>query len=349
MKIAVYGANGYQGKLVLAEANRRGLGVVLVGRDAARLRRAADAVGLSGPDVRVAAVDDRDALVAAFRTADAVVNCAGPFTRTGAAVVEAAIAAGRHYLDTAGEQLYIKSVFDGFGARAAAAGVCVVPAANDACVPGDMVAALLAERLGPLEEITSVHLISGGGGPSRGSLRSVIESIDIIKAGGLVYDGGDWRPAPSTRQSSIVLPGGGEAVPMAPFPLSEVVTIPRHVRVGRVRGLAEAELTARLSAPLDPAVIEGLPEGPTERARATQRFTYLIDAVAPDGRRARGIVEGPDTYGTTAVIAVEGARRLITDPAEPGVLAPAQAYPPADFLDSLLPGDVRWSVQASGL
>ncbi|SEG22634.1 Uncharacterized conserved protein [Nonomuraea solani] len=345
MKIAIYGASGYQGKLVLAEAVRRGLSVVLAGRDAVRLRHAADAAGLSSPDIRVAPVDDHDALVAAFGAADAVVNCVGPFTPTGAAVVRAAIAAGRHYVDTAGEQPYVKSIFDTFGAQAQAAGVTVVPAANDACVPADLIAALLAERLGALEEITSVHLIAGGGAPSRGSLRSVIESIDIIAAGGLGYHDGDWRTGLPARTTSIFTPRSAEAVPVAKFPLSEVVTIPRHVRVRHVEGLAEAALVARLSVPIDPSIIAGLPEGPDEQARTTQRFTYLIDAVALDGRRARGVVEGPDTYGITAVIAVESARRLITDPAKPGVLAPAEAYDPTAFLDSLLPHDVRWTIE----
>lgn len=340
MKIAVYGASGYQGKLVLAEAIRRGMSVVLAGRDATRLQQAASALGMSSPDIRLAGVDDHDALVAAFGEADAVINCAGPFTPTGAAVVRAAIASGRHYVDTAGEQPYVKTVFDTFGA----AGVTVVPATNDACVPADLIAALLAERLGPLEEITSVHVITGGAGPSRGSLRSVIESIDIIKAGGLSYDDGDWRVGLPARKTSITLPGTTEAVPVAKFPLTEVVTIPRHVEVRHVEGLAEAALSARLSAPIDPSIITGLPEGPAEEARATQRFTYVIDAVALDGRRARGVVEGPDTYGTTAVIAVESARRLIADPAKPGVLAPAQAYDPTAFLDSLLPHGVRWTI-----
>jgi short subunit dehydrogenase-like uncharacterized protein len=345
VKIAVYGAGGYQGKLVLAEAVRRGLGVVLVGRDAVRLRQAASAVGISSPDIRLASVDDHDALVATFGGADAVINCAGPFTPTGAAVVRAAIASGSHYVDTAGEQPYVKSVFDTFGAAAEAAGVTVVPATNDACVPADLIAALLAERLGPLEEITSVHVITGEAGPSRGSLRSVLESIDIIKTGGLAYDDGDWRVGVPARKSSITLPRATEAVPVTKFPLTEVVTIPRHVEVRHVEGLVEAALSARLGVPIDPSIITGLPEGPAEEARATQQFTYVLDAVGLDGRRARGVVEGPDTYGTTAVIAVESARRLIADPAKPGVLAPAQAYAPTAFLDSLVPHDVRWTIK----
>ncbi|MFB9681925.1 hypothetical protein [Streptosporangium vulgare] len=131
---------------------------------------------------------------------------------------------------------------------------------------------------------------------------------------------------------------------MSGFPLPEVVTVPRHVKVRRVRGLTEATLGARLSTPLDPAVIDGLPEGPTEQARRTQLFTYVTDALATDGRRGRGVVEGRDTYGTTAVIAVESARRLAAGYARPGVLALAQAYDASGFLDFLAPHGIRWTI-----
>ena len=137
MKIAVYGAYGYQGKLVVAELTRRGIDAVLVGRDPARLQ-SVGAVGAASVDRRVADTDDHDRLVAAFRGADAVINCAGPFIISGVAVIRAAVAAGCQYVDTAGEQLYLKQVFDTFGS---AAGVTIVPGANDDCLPSDLIAA----------------------------------------------------------------------------------------------------------------------------------------------------------------------------------------------------------------
>ncbi|GAA3032480.1 saccharopine dehydrogenase NADP-binding domain-containing protein [Streptosporangium longisporum] len=321
-----------------------------VGRDAGRLREALAVTGLDGAGVEVRTTGDgdvpgHDALVTAFGDADAVVSCAGPFTRTGASVVRAAIAAGRHHVDTAGEQLYVKQIFDTFGADAERAGVAVVPAATDACVPTDLIAHLLAERLGPLAEITCVHLIEGGGGPSRGSLRSVLESLDAIRTGGLVYDGGDWRAGTSPGHASILLPGETEATAVTGFPLPEVVTVPRHVPTGRFVGFAEAALTAALSAPVDPRIVDGLPEGPDPESRAAQRFTYVVDATGAGGRRARGVVRGFDTYGTTALIAVEAARRLVADPPKPGVLAPAQAYDPAGFLDFLASHGVHRTVE----
>src|SRR3954464_8924375 len=115
--IAVYGASGYTGKLVLRELVRRGLPHIVAGRSAARLRAAAAQAGTLAP-VRAAALDDRDALRHLLGDCAAVINCAGPFTRWGEAVVRAAVETGTHYLDTTGEQLFMNRVFERWDAAA---------------------------------------------------------------------------------------------------------------------------------------------------------------------------------------------------------------------------------------
>jgi short subunit dehydrogenase-like uncharacterized protein len=345
--VAVYGASGYQAKLVLTELSRRGIDVVLVGRDAERLRQAATTVGLTASQRRVAGLADHATLAASFAGCDAVINCAGPFTNSGQAVVRAAIDAGCHYVDTAGEQLYLKTIFDTFTGEAERRGVTVVPATNDGCLPGDLIAHLIAEQLPSIDEITISHIIVGDGGPSRGSLRSVLHTLDALTTGGLTYDHGEWHTGLPARHTSVILPGTSEPTAMAKLPLAEVVTIPGHVPVGHVESLVEATLSARLSTPLSPEIIDTLPEGPTEQARFTQRFTYVIDATTADGHGIRGLLQGTDTYGTTAAIAVEAARRLIADGAKPGVLAPAQAFDPAGFLNFLISHGLRWSISTT--
>src|SRR6266542_4286421 len=216
MRIAVDGASGYQGGLVVAELTRRGIGTVLVGRDAARLREAAARLEVLDTERRVARWDDHGALATAFGGCEAVVNCAGPFTPSGHAVVHAAITAGCHYLDTAGEQLYIKKVFDRFAADADRAGVTIIPAATDGAVPSALIAHILAKLIEPVAEITTAHTIDGGG-PSRGSLRSVLETVETFKDGGLVWEDGDWRAGtPHGNHLSRPLRGDpGREVPAA--------------------------------------------------------------------------------------------------------------------------------------
>jgi short subunit dehydrogenase-like uncharacterized protein len=323
MRIAVQGATGYQAGLVLDELSRRGLAAVLIGRDPDRL----GAVGPPDVERRTAALDDPAALAGCA----VVINCAGPFTPAGPAVARAAVAAGVHYVDTAGEQLFVKALFDELGAAAESAGVAVVPATTDAALPTDLLAHLVADRVGPAAEITSTHLITGGGGMSRGSLRSFAAAAETFASGGLEYGAGGWRPGGPGRRT--VTGPDGAPLEVTRFPMVEVVTVPRHVPARRVEGLVDAALGDRFAAPPAPGAT-ALPAGPAEADRREQRFTYLVDATGEDGRAARGVVRGSDTYGSTAVIAVEAARRLATGAAA-GVLAAAQAFDPADFLGFL--------------
>lgn len=341
MAIAVYGANGYEGKLVVSALLGRGQEVVLVGRRAEALCDAAREVGAHDADQRLAASDDHQSLVAAFTNVDVVVNCAGPFTPTGALVVRAAIAAGCHYLDTAGEQAYVKALHDELDSAARTAGVIVSPAFTDGGAPGDWLAHELAARLGPLKSAVVAHLIEGGGGASRGTLRSVLAIIgaldpDGLAAGGLAYDHGAWRPAAGIAPDTFAFPDRPAPTPVMPFPLAEVITVPRHVQVERVVGVLDADLANRLAGPLTPEIIDQLPEGPTPQARQPQRFTVVIDATAIDGRPARGIARGTDTYGTTANLAAEAATRIATRTDGPaGVLTQTEALSPNGLRDAL--------------
>ncbi|MBF6475171.1 NAD(P)H-binding protein [Nocardia gipuzkoensis] len=82
MRIAVYGASGHTGRLILAELRRRGVDPVPVGRDADRLRAAAAETGLPDTAVRVAGLGDA-ALAEAFGDVEVVISTVAPFDRRG--------------------------------------------------------------------------------------------------------------------------------------------------------------------------------------------------------------------------------------------------------------------------
>ena len=146
-RIALYGATGYTGHLVASELQRRGADFVLSGRNPAKLERMAAELG-GGIAVKPASVDDPASLLALLDDCAVVANCAGPFSEIGEQVVAAAIASGTHYVDTTGEQLYIKRIFDAYGARARAADVAVVPAIGFDFLPGDLIANMAARGHG---------------------------------------------------------------------------------------------------------------------------------------------------------------------------------------------------------
>ncbi|HZE39841.1 MAG TPA: saccharopine dehydrogenase NADP-binding domain-containing protein [Stackebrandtia sp.] len=333
MKIAINGATGFTGRLAVAELARRGIDAVLVGRDPARLRAAATGTGFA---TRLADIGDHQALRDAFTGADAVINTAGPFTRLGPPVIRAAIAAGAHYVDTTGEQHYIQDVFATF----ADTDVTIVPAMADDGGPSDFISHLAGSTAGPKASMT-VALWYRGGGFSRGTLRSLDPTA--LFDGALRYEHGQWATYGDASRAVLTFPGSNTPTTVGKAALPPVATVPRHTDVTRMEGLLGGSFDA-LKNGIDPATIDALPEGPDQAQRAASTWTIAVEATN-DGGAVRGTVQGRDGYATTAVIAVEAARRLAADGAKPGVLAPSQAFDPESFLGFLTEHGARWAVE----
>ncbi len=102
MHIIIIGGAGDMGRVACAAtvADPEITSVVVADRDAERATALADQLG---PKAGAMAVDitDRAALLAAIADVDVVVNTVGPFYLYGRPVLEAAIEAGKHYVDIA--------------------------------------------------------------------------------------------------------------------------------------------------------------------------------------------------------------------------------------------------------
>ena len=362
--VAIYGATGYTGKLVALELARRGVAMVLSGRSPEPSAEAADAARAAGGDVvRVApaALEDAAALTGAFGGCSAVINAAGPFIFTGAPVLRAAIAAGGHYVDTTGEQPWIRDTFAVFEDDLQDAGVAAVAGMGFDYLPGDLLCHLVGAPVEPLRELIVAYDVEGFD-PTRGTMRS---SLEMMKGGDVVWEDGAWVPAPSAvTRASVVFPDPVGRRVVSRYPSGEQITVPRHVQTRRVvsllstRAVAPEPLASMLPI-LTPAIgaalrvdalrarlsdkIGELPEGPAEERRRAVQWTIVCIARAQDGREARGTVTGPDVYGVTAVTAVHGAL-LLADGAVSGAHAPATAFDPLAFFEHLAPFGVRWEV-----
>lgn len=335
MKIAVYGASGHVGRFAVEELRRREVATVLVGRDAERLKAAAARAGTEGAEIRVARAHDHDALVAAFTDVDAVVSALPDYTGNGEGVVRAAIAAGAHYVDVAGEQLFVRKVFDEHGDAAAEAGVTLVTAVTEAGVFADLLAGLAAGRLGGADEVVLSHVASGEG--SRGSMRTVFNNLDVFLSGGLSYAEGGFHKGPKASRATFTLPDG-ESVAVSKFPQPGVITIPRHTAVGSVEGVL-ASTIFEVVGTVTQADLDKAPETP-EKPSAYQ----MVVDVYRDGKHLRGIGSGPDTYLNSGQISVDVALRLASGAGEPGAKSVAELFEPVEFLDGLGRFGMKWSL-----
>ena len=115
--VVVYGASGYTGRLVCEYLRQYQIPFVAAGRNAERLEQImAKVPGIETAEYEIAEVEHSvEALSELFKGASVVCNTVGPFEYLGEVVVKASLNAGCHYLDTTGEQSYMKAIAEKYG------------------------------------------------------------------------------------------------------------------------------------------------------------------------------------------------------------------------------------------
>lgn len=200
----LYGANGYTGQLIAREAVRRGLAPTLAGRDRGRVGTLARELG--GLPHRAFALDQGVEATADHLAGVALVlNCAGPFSATGAPMMEACLRARTHYLDITGEI----AVFEQAHARdaqAREARVVLCPGMGFDVVPTDCIAAALKAALPGATHLRLGFDVRSAVSP--GTARTAVEGAAL---GGRVRRDGRIVPVPhGHRVRRIDFGEGGE-------------------------------------------------------------------------------------------------------------------------------------------
>jgi short subunit dehydrogenase-like uncharacterized protein len=334
MLIALLGATGYTGELVLRRGRELGLPLRLVGRN----EEALAALAGPGEDYVVADARDEGALRAAFDGVSVVASCAGPFLDLGDAVVRAAIAVGAHYLDTSGEQAFARLVYEQHDRAARERGVALLTSFGFDYVPGDLAARLAAVGLEPVDEIVVAYSVQGvrtSSGTRRTMGRVIRQPQAALENGVLV----ESRFGATTRR--VQFPFGERDV--VEWGGTEPFTVPRHSSVRNVRSYVRASKLvarsaglARAAAPLM-RLAGAVGRGPSERSRAASAFTVVAEARRPSSGR-RVTLAGSDPYGLTALLIVHGAVALAKgDVRGTGALAPAEAFDARELIAHLRP------------
>ncbi len=180
-KWMLYGANGYTGKLIAAEAEKRGLTPILAGRTLESIKPLADELGF---EYRIFPLTDHQALEEALSDIDIVALCAGPFSATSDPVIKACLVTKTHYVDITGEMdVFVRA--HSFQEQAKAAGVVVCPGVGFDVIPTDCVAARLKEQLPD-----ATHLCLGFDSRSGFSPGTAKTSIEGFKGGNRIRKDG---------------------------------------------------------------------------------------------------------------------------------------------------------------
>ncbi len=183
----IYGANGYTGRLIAAEAARRGMRPLLAGRSEAAVAPIAAKLGLN---YRVFSLDEPAECRQAVSGMKLVLHCAGPFSVTSKPMTSACLETTAHYLDITGE-ISVFAACHLLHEQAKHADVVIMPGAGFDVVPSDCLAASLVNALPAATKL--LLAFEAGGGPSAGTAKT---SLEGLKTGGCIRRNGRLESVP---------------------------------------------------------------------------------------------------------------------------------------------------------
>ena len=338
-RVTVFGAYGHTGRFVVSELLRRGWNPIVSGRDIDKL----NVLGLSHPevDVRPARVEDPGSLDDALDGSAAVINCAGPFARTAAPLIEAAMRAQISYLDVAAEIEANVDTFAKYAERAREAGIVVVPAMAFFGGLGDLLATAVMGDGKSADEISIAYALSSWK-PTQGTRATSEVSKQRRTGRRIVYSNHEMQFR--TDDAPVVSwtfpqPLGTQAV-VGEFTTADSVTIPRHLSTAEIRTyMTVAPLKDLDDADLTP------PRATDESGRSAQ--TFLVEAVVRVGSvERRAAAKGRDIYAFSAPLVVEAMQRVISLGGKTaGAFAAGGIFDALDFLKSLCPTHLAIEIQ----
>ena len=324
--VCVFGAYGHTGRFVVAELCRRGWTPILCGRDADKLA----ALGSEYPalELRIASVEEPASLDRALHDAVAVINCAGPFLDTSTPMIHAAMRARIHYLDVAAEQRAVLNVFEHHAAAAKTTGIAVLPGMAFFGGLADLLATtavgdwLEADAIDIAVALDSWHPTAG---TRLTGQRNHYQRMVVSK--------GRLEPLadpPPTRDWHFPEPFGTQA--MIALPMSETITLSRHLRVRELHSYMNLAPLTDLRDPNTPA-----PMASDATGRSSQRFA--MEVVVHRARQTRRLIaSGRDIYAITAPLVVEAMERIVEGRCRtPGANTAGELFDAQDFLAALAP------------
>ena len=327
----IYGANGYTGRLVAAQARRHDLKPVLAGRRAGPIEKLAAELGLP---VRVFGLDDATAAAAAIADMAVVANCAGPFAATSAPMIDACLTSRAHYVDITGE-IDVFLAAQRRHSDAQAAGIVICPGVGFDVIPTDCMAAVLKEAL---PDATHLALAFDARGlMSPGTARTMMRSLRLGKHGSRVRRNGVLEEMPLAQSWRNIDFAGGSATAIA-IPWGDLATawfstgirnIETYAAVPRAAVIASRALNwvrpLLASAPGQTLLyrLANRASGPSEEQLATGRSRLWGEVRNAAGERRTAKLETTNGYRLTADGTIMAVQYLMTNTPPGGYYTPS--------------------------
>jgi short subunit dehydrogenase-like uncharacterized protein len=327
----IYGANGYTGRLVAAEARRRDLKPVLAGRRAGPIEKLAAELGLP---VQVFGLDDATAAAAAIADMAVVANCAGPFAATSAPMIDACLRSRAHYVDITGE-IDVFLAAQRRHADGQEAGIVICPGMGFDVIPTDCMAAVLKEAL---PDATHLVLAFDARGPmSPGTARTMVRSLRLGQHGSRVRRNGVLEEVPLAERWRNIDFAGGSATAIAiawgdlatAWFSTGIPNIETYAAVPRAAAISSRALNwvqPLLKSALGQTLLRQLANrasGPSEEQLRTGRSRLWGEVRNTAGERRTAKLETANGYRLTADGTMMAVQYLLTNAPSGGYYTPS--------------------------
>jgi short subunit dehydrogenase-like uncharacterized protein len=355
--VVVYGASGYTGRLVCEYLREYDIPFIAAGRSAEKLNAAmkSNVAGIETANYEVVEVEHSvEALSKLFKGASVVLNTVGPFAKFGPEVVEACLATKCHYTDTTGEQDWLITLDQEYGARFAAAGLLLSPGLAQMYTTGEIAAQLCLETPG-LDTLDIA--VFWGGSPTIASTQTILVNAATSKAYYLEQNQYvEWQPdaglyhlsIPGQHEAALALPWGGTSHPVwfkkdprvanvkvlgGVFNKPLMLGVPQIVAAAlkATEGMNEADRYAAL-AQTAASVMNTMPP------RENPRINKSVDSVHASGPLARAhcVIYGNCNYKQTGLLQAHAAASLLQQaPKRVGFASGCQAFGHHELLGTL--------------
>jgi short subunit dehydrogenase-like uncharacterized protein len=333
--VVVYGASGYTGRLICEYLREYNVPFTAAGRDEGRLKSSMESnvAGIETADYEVVQCDGSpEALAELFAGASVVCNTVGPFSQLGPAVVEAALAAGVHYLDTTGEQDWLITCDEKYGASYAEKGLLLAPGVAQMYTTGEIAAEVALERPG-LDTLDIA--VFWGGSPTVASTLTIL--VNAALAGAFYLEQNQYQPwdsdaglyqlaIPGQHELALALPWGGTSHPVwfkrdprvanckvlgGVFNKPLMMGVPQIVAaaVEATKDMGPEEKYAALTATASQVMSQMPP-------RENPRLNKSLDSVHASGPlgRAHVVIHGNQNYKQTGALQAYAAYALLQQP-----------------------------------
>ena len=351
-RIVLFGATGYTGRLVAKALTDTGGAPLLAGRNEEALESLSDELG-GELETATADVSDPRSVRDLLGDDDVMLTTVGPFARWGAPAIEAAIDAGRPYLDSTGEPAFIRRTFEEWGPRAEGSGAPLLTALGYDWVPGNLAGALALQEAGERARSVEVgYFITGGGGAglsagmSGGTMASLtgalLEPGFAYRGGRIVTEQGGrhvrdfevkgkTRPAVSIGSSEhFTLPRLAEGITDVEAYLGWFGPMSRPMQAGSfaLGAIRRVPPLKRGVESLLGRFAKGSTGGPSEDERAAGGSYIVGMARGADGEQLAEVrLSGVDGYTFTGAFLAWAAQRALEGGIEgSGALGPAEAF-----------------------